>query len=390
MSPEPGQDGHQQQQHATFESPAAGRRRLDHQRRHPSPPSNGIPQLQHQQHHILQPTTSSSSHRALLTEGYDPTISPNRPLSPRSTATLFPNASIIALNPLTGRPVLPRLPVLPGRLRLSDADDDNNGQQNPMGGDDVDMDQGHNPHYAEDEAVARAYQRGRRRQEQEEATTPDHIQAAAVMAEAEAEAEADEERRDRERIERLLREMMARQRARAAMKSKSSVATSGPGGNKASSSQSHSQSFNRVARRRRGGGIDAANNINTTTNKGASASNTNINTNDHLTSHHHAQNETAEYEYFDDHDHDHDHDDPPDPTGSSSYYHYGGQSSFQTTQPDYSESEEAEQEELMGLIMGSLGREVARADEEAWMFGESSTTGMGFGAAGRDEIGVYD
>jgi hypothetical protein len=56
---------------------------------------------------------------------------------------------------------------------------------------------------------------------------------------------------------------------------------------------------------------------------------------------------------------------------------------------DEDEDEEAqeEKEELMGLIMGSLRREVGRAEEEGWMFGESP--GMG-AMVGRDEVGVYD
>lgn len=62
--------------------------------------------------------------------------------------------------------------------------------------------------------------------------------------------------------------------------------------------------------------------------------------------------------------------------------------------------DEAERDELMGLIMGSLRREVARADEENWMFGfgasgagggagDDSVTPMGM-VGGRDEVGVYE
>ncbi|MBE7181112.1 MAG: hypothetical protein INR71_07885 [Terriglobus roseus] len=57
-------------------------------------------------------------------DAYDPTVSPHRSLSPRTAATLFPASSIIALNPTTGRPILPTLPALPARLRLSDSDDE--------------------------------------------------------------------------------------------------------------------------------------------------------------------------------------------------------------------------------------------------------------------------
>jgi hypothetical protein len=118
----------------------------------------------------------------------------------------------------------------------------------------------------------------------------DHSEAAAIaaahaQAQAQAESldEADSERRDRERIERLLREMMARQRARA--KGKSTASSMG-----------------------------------------------------------------------------------------------------RKAEVENGEAQE-EKEELMGLIMGSLRREVARADEEGWMFGETATMGS---MVGRDEVGVYD
>ncbi|KIW26692.1 uncharacterized protein PV07_06505 [Cladophialophora immunda] len=236
----------------------------------------------------------SPPHRAALVDGYDPTISPHRPLSPRSSASLFPNQSIVALNPLTGRPVLPKLPVLPGRLRLTDSDDGLGEEQGGDGGDEEDAEELGNAQdhgFSEDDFHNPAVQSDTRRTGRRGAQRhvayddyPSHIsradhEHAAVMAAAAAaaEAEADEERRDRERIERLLREMMARQRARA--KGKVSTSTA----------------------------VD--------------------------------------------------------------------------------EDEEAEKDELMGLIMGSLRREVARAEEEAWMFGES----LGMGAmAGRDEVGVYD
>ncbi|KIW75447.1 hypothetical protein Z517_10188 [Fonsecaea pedrosoi CBS 271.37] len=235
----------------------------------------------------------SPPHRAALVDGYDPTISPHRPLSPRSSAALFPNQSIVALNPLTGRPVLPKIPVLPGRLRLSDSDDGLGDEHAMNGGDEEEdgdeHDDAHQHDFSDDDDfhdhVAQSHPRvaaGRRArghdaygQPSSHITRGDHEHVAAMATEAEV--EADEERRDRERIERLLREMMARQRARA----KGKVSTSAA--------------------------VD--------------------------------------------------------------------------------EDEELERDELMGLIMGSLRREVARAEEESWMFGES--LGMG-GTAGRDEVGVYE
>ncbi|EXJ75590.1 uncharacterized protein A1O5_00096 [Cladophialophora psammophila CBS 110553] len=205
------------------------------------------------------------------------------------------------------RPVLPKLPLLPGRLRLSDSDD---GHEEDHGEDaedeEVEEDEDEEAQTQEQELsdvelhdpAAQAYARRPPRRRARRHDPYDHhtshiataghahaaaMAAAAASAEAEAEAEADEERRDRQRIERLLREMMARQRARA----KGKIAKV----SKVSPSLS----------------------------------------------------------------------------------------------PE--EDEEAEQDELMGLIMGSLRREVARADEEAWMFGEPLGVG---GIAGRDEIGVYD
>ncbi|EXJ80534.1 hypothetical protein A1O1_08680 [Capronia coronata CBS 617.96] len=345
---------------------------------HQSPP---YPQLQtQQQHHALPP---SASHRAFLTEGYDPTISPNRPLSPRSSATLFPNSSIIALNPVTGRPVLHRIPKLPGRLRLSDSDDGQDAGED----EDEDLDLDDADHYIdEDEAVAQAYRRGRRADPvawrhntyghassvaaAAAGNDRDHVQAAAAVT-AEADAEADEERRDRERIERLLREMMARQRARA--QSKSTSVPTGPGGDATSSRgsqlnlNSNSHSHLRGGRRRR---RDMGTNHDNNRLQMQRGQDTGM---DHA---------VESIDYFDvDHDHDHDHDD--NDSSSNNNANIG---------PSYGERRrdseaEAEREELMGLIVGSLRREIARADEEAWMFGEQSTMGAG---AGRVEIGVYD
>ncbi|KIX94249.1 uncharacterized protein Z520_09959 [Fonsecaea multimorphosa CBS 102226] len=251
----------------------------------------------------------SPPHRAappLVDGGYDPTTSPHRPLSPRSSAALFPNQSIVALNPLTGRPVLPKIPVLPGRLRLTDSDDghgEEHGEEDWSDDDDdeegdeedanIEPGDAHEHAFSDDgfhSASVQPHSRrtGRRGAQQQghdayghhssHIQRVDHGHAAAM--DAGAEAEADEERRDRQRIERLLREMMARQRARAKGKASASASAA-----------------------------------------------------------------------VDDDD------------------------------------EAAEKDELMGLIMGSLRREVAKAEEEAWMFGEA--LGIG-GMAGRDEVGVYD
>ncbi|KIW71649.1 hypothetical protein PV04_03790 [Phialophora macrospora] len=285
----------------------------------------------------------SPPQRAAVAEGYDPTVSPNRPLSPRSSAALFPNQSIIALNPITGRPVLPKLPLLPNRLTLTDSDDETTEDREPRDGhgegegeDDEDVEVhharaaarggfsddefhdrpaqastrrtdhhvrrhhnlfGHGHSHEHDQPSSASVARARTTHTHAHAHTHAHththtdaqaaaIAAARAQAEAAALDELDSERRDRERIERLLREMMSRQRARA---------------------------------------------------KGKSAAS----------------------------------------------------STVAAAAEDEDEDEEAqeEKEELMGLIMGSLRREVARAEEEGWMFGESP--GMG-AMVGRDEVGVYD
>lgn len=251
---------------------------------------------------------------------YDPTVSPNRPLSPRSREALFPNSSIIALNPVTGRPILPHLPVLPGRLRLTDEDGvpehEEQGDEDPDGTPDAGI--RHHHHHPSD---------------------PDMIHAAAA-AEDEVSLEADEERRDRERIERMLREMMARQRARAKLgthkSSSSSVAADGPA----------SASGNGV--KRRGG---------------------------RRLHHGRRHRHMSPLQRGDGREHDPDDDD-------DDVHAY-------TADEDDSEGSEAEREELMGLITASLRREVARAEDEGWMYGDG---GLGVGADGREEglVGGYE
>ncbi|OCT54681.1 hypothetical protein CLCR_02967 [Cladophialophora carrionii] len=360
--PPPPQQQQQQQQQYGSQLP----RLRSHQRSVSTPSLSPSPPRSSPFHNVLDGGSSaafipppipqlSPPHRAVAADRYDPTISPNRPLSPHSSAALFPNQSIIALNPVTGRPVLPKLPVLPSRLRLTDSDDETNEGQGGGGADDDDEDvQVHHTHNAAGEGFsdddddddddddgfhhestvqASSRRAGHRARQHQHLNGPPHpssvagtrtthththahahthghahththththmdAQAAAVAA-ARAQAEAvaldelDSERRDRERIERLLREMMSRQRARAKGKSAASSTVAGAA--------------------------------------------------------------------------DEDDDDDDD---------------------DEEEDEaQAEKEELMGLIMGSLRREVGRAEDEAWMFGES----LGMGAmVGRDEVGVYD
>jgi hypothetical protein len=59
-----------------------------------------------------------------LSGTYDPSQSPHRPLSPRTSASIFPSNSIVAINPATGRPLIPQLPTLPAHLTLEDDEEE--------------------------------------------------------------------------------------------------------------------------------------------------------------------------------------------------------------------------------------------------------------------------
>lgn len=275
---------------------------------------------------------------------YDLTISPNRPLSPRSRETLFPNSSIIALNPVTGRPILPHLPVLPGRLRLTDED----GGLEPG----EHEDQGDEDHEGTPGASL-SPNGGFHHQHQHHPSDPDMIHAhssTAAMtrgaAEDEVSLEADEERRDRERIERLLREMMARQRARAKMGThKPTMSNLGDGPPSSSSAANVSNGV------RKHGSLRG-----TQQQHGGSRRHRDL-----------SPMENGDDEHTDDDD------------------------EIYAVEDAESEESEAEREELMGLITASLRREVARAEEEGWMYGDSGM-GVGMGWDGREEglVGGYD
>lgn len=255
-------------------------------------------------HPLLQPTQSPP--RTSLLDTYDPTVSPNRPLSPRSTATLFPNSSIIAVNPLTGRPVLPHLPVLPGRLKLSDSDDE--------GLEVVETGRTGEPEHGDPSRSYESYTHS----PTADADYAHQAAMAAAAAEAEAEAEADEERRTRERIERMLKDMMARQRAR--VKHTSPAATNIP-----APPPRRSRICRRAQARTR------------------------------------LQRQPSP---------DIDPDLEVDPTGYRMEHRDDEAHSPTYPEPDVDAESDAEKEELMSLITASLRKEVTRADEEAWMFGD--------------------
>jgi hypothetical protein len=290
---------------------------------------------------------------------------------------------VIALNPVTGRPILPHLPVLPGRLRLTDEDGGAQQGEHDDEGEDEDHEgagasqspdgefhRSHHLTYTEQDHNDNAHagarpqhfftqsrthtehpsyrlQHHQHRHHQHVPSDPDmdhaHQSTAAMMraaAEDEASLEADEERRDRERIERMLREMMARQRARAKVTTnKTSSSTVGDGPPSSSSAAMVSSGVkkrgtlrgqHRLAGSRRHRHVDI------------------------------------------------DHDDNDD------------EDVYAAVDAD-SEESEAEREELMGLITASLRREVVRAEDEGWMYGDSGM-GMGMGWDGREEglVGGYD
>ena len=162
----------------------------------------------------------------------------------------------------------------------------------------------------------------------------ERVQAAAMAAAADEDADplADEEQLGPERIARMLREMMARQRARAKGKS-----TAEPHSHSFAHARARSRNPTRPRRRKRA--------------VAAEGSEIEVNVD--------VDFESSMYGHDNDTDHDVD-------------IGYGDTES------------EAEKEELMGLIVSSLRREVAKAEEEAWMFGDVGGIG-GIRASGREE-----
>lgn len=176
-----------------------------------------------------------------------------------------------------------------------------------------------------------------------------HASTAAMMrgaAEDEVSLEADEERRDRERIERLLREMMARQRARAKM-------------------GAHKLTPSHV-----GDGPPSS----------SSAANVSNGVKKHGTLRGTQQQHGRSRRYRN-----------PSLMENEDDKHSDDDDEVYAAEDADSEESEAEREELMGLITASLRREVARAEDEGWMYGDSGM-GVGMGWDGREEglVGGYD
>lgn len=72
----------------------------------------------------LHPTKRAVDMKDIYDQNGSP---PHQAASPSMSSNMFTRESIIAVNPMTGKPLLPNLPILPPRLRLSDDDDEGEG-----------------------------------------------------------------------------------------------------------------------------------------------------------------------------------------------------------------------------------------------------------------------
>lgn len=284
---------------------------------------------------LVPPTPSRHALNKLVSSTYDPTISPTRPLTPRSSAALFPNSSIIALNPATGRPVLPELPVLPKTLRLSDSDDEGQTerehQQHEHDGEEGEEEDDHETHHhnlSYHDTQSHSYQSA------QGAAASALLLAPSSPGSTMHGGEGGLGGLDRERIERFLQTMMARQRARAKMRSPASHSHFG------SSSPASGHTGVRGQNRRPVPGS--------------------------------ARQRNRKH-----------HDDDDDPFAANNMRDpYGVGADSGDENDSEAEREEEEKQELMGAIMADLRRRVGQAEEEGWMFGES--------CLGDDVTGVYD
>ena len=122
-------------------------------RSQPSPQSNSQPPVRlPSQPQATNASTQTNNHTFAPPLFFDGSHSPQRqssnPFSPshspnHNTPTLYPSSSIIALHPVTGRPILPTIPTLPSHLRLSSAD--SNSEPPDPGDPDTHYDTGQHP-----------------------------------------------------------------------------------------------------------------------------------------------------------------------------------------------------------------------------------------------------
>lgn len=173
------------------------------------PFTNQVPaQRQSSQNDLFRsPPSLQPSHRTInvgIQDTYDPQISPNRPLSPGTTTQYFGASGIVAVSPSTGRAILPSLPKLPPRLRLSEGEEE-----------DEDLESDHeNPHLSNHRSP---YPSTRTTTEYEGSSSLlyglRHDYSNPIYHDFLDPSSSDS--RDLERIERLLGEMQAQQRAKA-------------------------------------------------------------------------------------------------------------------------------------------------------------------------------
>ena len=110
---------------------------------------------------------------------------------------MFPSSSIVAVHPVTGRPLLPTLPTLPSRLRLSDTSD-SEGDDNDNEESQEDEPPSHDPFAAPKPRAPRS-------------AYPDHNPTTTTDPQ---EDEADITRYERERFDNLVSDLMTRYRSR--------------------------------------------------------------------------------------------------------------------------------------------------------------------------------
>lgn len=277
--------------------------------RYSQPDPNALGQAVHQDQHAAQ------------SGFYAP---PFRSLSPVKNQHAANGSSIVALDPVTGRPALPILPKLPARFRTSENNDEDEAEDgDPEEEEDPDMDYDHS--HDEPYRRTRTYDRGIVSQRELDLHSSSIIGGSQPRLHdlIDADGSAANDATDYDKIESILSEMQSQQKARAR--------TAALPGSSSSLLIDTPTNDSRISARTRG----------------KSRANT------HGTSAEQAGRSTET---------------------SPRKSRMGGVGA--TLKP-------ADKDELLGLIMTSLARRVQEADENAWMFGdEHGATVNGFAGAG--------
>lgn len=253
----------------------------------------------------------------------DSRISPSRSISPSKNPSVLAGAGIVAIDPVTGRPALPVLPTLPARLRAGDNEEDEVEDGDPEDGDDPDLDYDHSGDapYRRTRTFDRAIASQRELDLHSSSLIGPSQPRLYELIDAGGSVAADGT--DYNKIESILSEMQSQQKARA----RTAVLPE----SMSSLSNDPSTNDSRISARTRGKSRANARGPAS----GQDGRNSNV---------------------------------PP------SRARVGGVGA--TLKP-------ADKEELLGLIMTSLTRRVHEADQEAWMFGDESHTGVsGFSESG--------